>query len=41
MITGKEPSETFFETSLKIGFAILMALMVFSFYNDIARWITG
>jgi len=41
MITGKEPSEKVFETSLKIGFAILIALMVFTFYNDIARWITG
>jgi regulator of sigma E protease len=41
IITGKEPSEKVFETSLKIGFAILIALMVFTFYNDIARWITG
>jgi regulator of sigma E protease len=41
MITGREPSEKFFETSLKIGFAILIVLMVFVFYNDIARLITG
>ncbi len=41
MITGREPSEKFFETSLKIGFAILIALMIFVFYNDIARLITG
>lgn len=37
MITGREPSEKFFETSLKIGFAILIVLMVFVFYNDIAK----
>lgn len=37
MITGREPSEKFFETSLKIGFAILIMLMVFVFYNDIAK----
>jgi regulator of sigma E protease len=41
MITGKEASEKFFETALKIGFAILIVLMVFVFYNDIARLITG
>lgn len=41
MITGREPSEKFFETSLKIGFAILIALMVFVFYNDIAKLIQG
>ena len=39
MITGREPSEKFFETSLKIGFAILIMLMVFVFYNDIAKLI--
>jgi regulator of sigma E protease len=38
MITGKEPSEKVFETSLKIGFAILIVLMVFVFYNDISKW---
>jgi regulator of sigma E protease len=41
MITGKEASEKFFETALKIGFAILIVLMVFVFYNDIAKLITG
>lgn len=41
MITGREPSEKFFETSLKIGFAILILLMVFVFYNDIAKLIQG
>lgn len=41
MITGREPSEKFFETSLKIGFAILIVLMVFVFYNDIAKLIQG
>jgi regulator of sigma E protease len=37
MITGREPSEKFFETSLKIGFGILILLMIFVFYNDIAK----
>jgi len=41
MITGKEASEKVTETALKIGFAILIVLMVFVFYNDIARLITG
>ena len=41
MITGKEASEKFFETALKIGFAILIVLMVFVFYNDIAKLFTG
>ena len=41
MVTGREPSEKVMETALKIGFAIIMALMVFVFYNDIARWIAG
>jgi regulator of sigma E protease len=37
MVTGKEPSEKFFETALKIGMAILLILMVFVFYNDIVK----
>jgi len=37
MITGKEPSEKFFENSIKVGMAILLAFMVFAFYNDIAK----
>jgi membrane-associated protease RseP (regulator of RpoE activity) len=37
MITGKEPSEKVFENSLRIGFALILGLMVFAFYNDIAR----
>lgn len=37
MITGREASEKFFETALKIGFALLIALMIFVFYNDIAK----
>jgi regulator of sigma E protease len=37
MITGREPSEKFFETSLKIGMGLLLLLMVFVFYNDIAK----
>ena len=41
MITGKEPSEKFFENALRVGFAILIVLMIFVFYNDIARWFSG
>lgn len=37
MITGREASEKFFETALKIGFALLIALMIFVFYNDIVK----
>jgi regulator of sigma E protease len=37
MITGRQPSEKFFETALKVGMFILLVLMVFVFYNDIAR----
>jgi regulator of sigma E protease len=41
MITGREASEKFFENAIKVGMAILLALMVFVFYNDIARIFTG
>jgi regulator of sigma E protease len=41
MVSGREPSEKVFETALKIGMAILLVLMVFVFYNDIAKVITG
>jgi regulator of sigma E protease len=41
MISGREPSEKFFETALKIGMAMLLLLMVFVFYNDIAKLFTG
>lgn len=41
MVSGKEPNEKVFETALKIGMAILLVLMVFVFYNDIAKAITG
>ncbi len=41
MISGREPSEKFFETALKIGMAMLLILMVFTFYNDIAKFFTG
>ena len=41
MVSGREPNEKFFETALKIGMAILLVLMVFVFYNDIAKVITG
>ncbi|MBL7845906.1 MAG: RIP metalloprotease RseP [Cyclobacteriaceae bacterium] len=41
MISGREPNEKVFETALKIGMAILLVLMVFVFYNDIAKAISG
>lgn len=37
MITGKEPNEKVFETSLKIGFIILLGIMIFAFYNDFTK----
>jgi regulator of sigma E protease len=40
MVSGKEPSEKFFENALKVGMALLMILMVFVFYNDIAKLFT-
>lgn len=41
MITGKEPSEKFFENALKVGFALIILLMVFVFSNDIIKQFTG
>jgi len=41
MITGREASEKFFENAIKVGMAILLGLMVFVFYNDIAKLIMG
>lgn len=41
MISGREPSEKVFENAIKVGMAILLVLMVFVFYNDIAKLITG
>ncbi len=41
MVSGREPNEKVFETALKIGMAILLVLMVFVFYNDIAKVFTG
>jgi regulator of sigma E protease len=38
MVSGKEPSEKFTENALKIGFAIILCLMVFAIFNDIIRW---
>lgn len=37
MITGKEPNEKVFENSLKVGFIILLAIMIFAFYNDFTK----
>lgn len=41
MISGREPSEKFFENAIKVGMALLLVLMVFVFYNDIAKLVTG
>lgn len=41
MVSGREPSEKFFENAIKVGMAILLFLMVFVFYNDIAKLFTG
>lgn len=41
MVSGREPNEKVFETALKIGMAILLLLMVFVFYNDISKAISG
>ncbi|MBL7862364.1 MAG: RIP metalloprotease RseP [Cyclobacteriaceae bacterium] len=41
MVSGREPSEKFFENAIKVGMAILLVLMVFVFYNDIAKLVTG
>ncbi len=37
MISGRTPSEKFFETALKVGMFLLLVLMVFVFYNDISK----
>ncbi|HEX8060190.1 MAG TPA: RIP metalloprotease RseP [Cyclobacteriaceae bacterium] len=38
MVSGRAPSEKFFEASLKVGMFLLLVLMVFVFYNDIAKF---
>lgn len=37
MITGRKPSDKFMEISIKIGFAILLTLILFAVGNDIFR----
>ena len=39
MITGRQPSEKFQEISMKIGMALIMALMVLAIGNDIFRFV--
>jgi regulator of sigma E protease len=41
MISGREPSEKFFENAIKVGMALLLVLMVFAFSNDIIKGIWG
>jgi regulator of sigma E protease len=38
MISGRTPSEKFFETALKVGMFLLLILMVFVFYNDLSKF---
>ncbi|HMJ71473.1 MAG TPA: RIP metalloprotease RseP [Cyclobacteriaceae bacterium] len=40
MASGRQPSEKFFEAALKVGMFLLLILMVFVFYNDIAKLIS-
>ncbi|MFB0907989.1 MAG: site-2 protease family protein, partial [Spirosomataceae bacterium] len=35
MISGRKPSEKFIERSQQLGMLIILALMVFVFYNDL------
>ncbi|MBS1681128.1 MAG: RIP metalloprotease RseP [Bacteroidetes bacterium] len=37
MVTGREPNEKIFENALKVGMAILLALMAFAIFNDILK----
>lgn len=37
MISGRKPSEKFLEYAQRAGMILLLGLMVFAFYNDIAR----
>lgn len=39
MITGRQPSEKFQEISMKIGMALILALMVLAIGNDIFRFV--
>jgi regulator of sigma E protease len=41
MVSGREPSEKFFENAIKVGMALLLLLMVFAFSNDIVKLFTG
>jgi regulator of sigma E protease len=38
MVQGKPLSDKFLETAQMIGFFILIALMLFTFGNDILKW---
>lgn len=37
MISGRKPSDKFYEVSQRIGMAILLSLMVFAVFNDVVR----
>jgi regulator of sigma E protease len=37
MISGRAPSEKFFENAIKVGMALLLILMVYGFTNDIIK----
>lgn len=38
LVSGRKPSDKFLENSQKVGMVILLSIMVFAFYNDIARF---
>ncbi|MBZ0093138.1 MAG: site-2 protease family protein, partial [Sulfuricellaceae bacterium] len=41
MIKGRPLSEAVMELGQRVGMAILLMLMIFAFYNDITRLISG
>ncbi len=41
MISGKKPSDKFMEWAIKVGFILLISIIIFSFGNDIYRAVMG
>jgi regulator of sigma E protease len=37
MVSGRAPSEKFFENAIKVGMAILLVIMVFAIFNDFTK----
>ncbi|MDN4166279.1 RIP metalloprotease RseP [Cytophagales bacterium LB-30] len=38
IVSGRKPSDRFLENAQKVGMVLLLSLMVFAFYNDIAKF---